>query len=436
MNIPSSLNVQLRQQFRQCAKQARTPSRAFLRHGEQQQRLFSIPRVLRSKPANPLRRPTLTKAEYEFSKRRIMLCSVGILTCAIGMYTVIKFDVFGVSKKGKEGQVETSNSGSSGITLDGSSGLVDPLNPTATVILNGIEQVPTGNSTIPTFPKIIHLPKSLDASTPEISSERRIGAELPNNDSNQTEEYQLLGVGIRSVSFLSIQVYVVGVYIASGDVVALQQRLVRQAAAPATRESSVTATSLISSEREALKQALLDPENGEEVWNEILKEGGIRTALRIVPTRNTDFLHLRDGWVRQVTARAQKANARVAELAQKEGQDTATAPQSDFADDSFGNSLNDFKTMFGGGVRKNVPKGQTLFLLRDKLGALEGLFQVGERKPLVWLGEVRDERISRLVWLGYLAGKTVASEEARKNVIDGVMKIVERPVGTVEQKVV
>jgi hypothetical protein len=37
--------------------------------------------------------------------------------------------------------------------------------------------------------------------------------------------------------------------------------------------------------------------------------------------------------------------------------------------------------------------------------------------------------------LNYLAGKTVSSEGARQSVVDGVMGIVERPVGTVVLKV-
>ncbi|KAL8948839.1 MAG: hypothetical protein Q9222_004998 [Ikaeria aurantiellina] len=60
----------------------------------------------------------------------------------------------------------------------------------------------------------------------------------------------------------------------------------------------------------------------------------------------------------------------------------------------------------------------------------------GVRKgEMKFLGGLEDERISRLVWLGYLAGGNVASEEARKSVVDGVMEIVERPIGTVETQV-
>jgi hypothetical protein len=52
------------------------------------------------------------------------------------------------------------------------------------------------------------------------------------------------------------------------------------------------------------------------------------------------------------------------------------------------------------------------------------------------VGVVPDERISRLIWLNYLAGSKVASEAARQNIITGVMEFVERPVGTVATQVV
>jgi hypothetical protein len=302
--------------------------------------------------------------------------------------------------------------------------------------MDGIEQAPTGSKAVPTFPKKIKLLTSFE------STSRQIGDEI-REDTGMEEEYHLLGLGIRTVSFIGIQVYVVGLYIAASDMAALQQLLVRQAATPLTSasnvadETAVSAISLVRDERETLKRLLLDPERGEQVWNQILKDSRIRTALRIVPTRNTDVLHLRDGWVRAITTRAKKANASAIEYASRRdtSPSSTSVPESEFADDSFGAALNDFKSLFGGGWRKNVAKGQKLLLLRDRLGRLDVLFQPASGKPLIWLGAVGDERISRLIWMAYLAGKNVASEGARGSVVDGVMETVERPVGTVEQRV-
>ncbi|EER45014.1 conserved hypothetical protein [Histoplasma capsulatum H143] len=453
MNISSSpLHIPFRHPSYQCIRrQTKRLTRIPPGNGQQsqlhqhQRRYLSAraPAPLPRFTVNPQRRagaqdPTNPVQRY---KRSIALCAVGIVASALGMYAIISTSGLDKNVPNSKTGAQSSSTSARGydrgkiIKLEGPTGLTE--NPTTTII-DGIEQVPTGNSTIPTFPKTIRLPRD-GAQT--LSAGGRAGDEFPPD--SQTEEYTLLGLGIRAVSFLSVQVYVVGLYIASSDITALQQHLVRQAVTPvsasAANESAVTATSLVPGERDALKQILLDPEQGQEAWNEILRDTHLRTALRIVPTRNTDFLHLRDGWVRAITAQAQSANARAkeVEVAAKRGSSIPAGAlvASEFEDDSFGIALNDFKSLFGGGVRKNVPKGQILYLLRNRVGGLETMFHAGHGKPVVWLGAMQDERVSRLLWMAYLAGKKVASEGMRSSVVDGAIGIVERPVGTVEQRV-
>ncbi|KAK2855561.1 hypothetical protein FQN49_005068 [Arthroderma sp. PD_2] len=441
-SLPSSLHIPLRRHLTQCAR--RNPLR-------QQPRWLSISRTLRTSPSTAT---TAASEEVRYStqaardqhgqyKRSMAISAAGLVACAIAMYgTVTYYFPSGLAveetsndAQDNKGTKPKKNDGT--IKLDGPAGL--GLDESSTVIIDGVEQVSTGNSTIPNFPKTIRLPKTVDAGG---GPDLKIGDELPVSDNvndKTAEEYQLLGLGLRTVSFLSIQVYVVGLYIATADIPALQARLIQHGANPVVSGASPTddgpaATSLVPHEREALQTALLEPEKGEQIMDHILRQGGIRTVFRIVPTRNTDFLHLRDGWVRAITARAQKANARVKQLA---AADKSDAPvEVEFADDSFGAAMAEFKTLLGGGVRKNVPKGQTLLLLRDTLGGLGIVYQPGETKPMTWLGRVGDERIGRLVWMNYLAGKAVASESARKNIVDGMMSIVGRPIGTVEMKVV
>lgn len=256
------------------------------------------------------------------------------------------------------------------------------------------DQVPTGTSTVPTFPRTLHLTDDDDA---------KAAAGVPT-------EYHLMGLGIRTVSFLSIQVYVLGLYVATDDIAALQQTLIRQI--------DPIATTLVADEKEKLRAKLLDPEVGEEVWTRVLKDAGVRTAVRIVPTRNTDFMHLRDGWVRGITARTQRA-----------GQKGSV----EFEDEGFALAMGDLKGLFSG--RKAFSKGKTLLLTRNGRGVLRAWLDEGVQ-GVTRLGEVRDERVSRQVWLGYLAGKNVASEGARRSVVEGVMEFVERPVGTVATQVI
>lgn len=253
--------------------------------------------------------------------------------------------------------------------------------------------VQTGTSTVPTFPRLLGFADST------------LGG---NVDSGTTEdglvEYQLVGLGIRTVSFLKIQVYVVGMYVATDDIAALQEALIRRI--------DPVATTLVADEKEKLKRVLLDPEQGEEVWSQVLKDSGVRTVVRIVPIRDTDFGHLRDGLVRAITTRARKVH-------------------DEFEDETFGASVNNFKALFRKG---SMPKKKELILARNEKGVLVIWYNDGKNGPQR-LGEVQDERISRAVWLNYLAGKLVASEPARVSIVDGIMEFVERPVGTVATQV-
>ncbi|KAE8352016.1 chalcone-flavanone isomerase-domain-containing protein [Aspergillus coremiiformis] len=390
----------------QCMRQSLRPSA----------RLLSTTRTLRSSK-NPLRNtasaPGREQAMAKY-RRSMARSAAGMVACAAAMYGIIATDVFGAGESGEQ---------SGAMKLDGPDGFGGDASVIRIQGRDGAEQVETGTSTIPFFPSVIRLPARLGG--------LEAGDEV---DEQGEDEYQLLGVGVRTVSFLKIQVYVVGLYVATGDISELQRRLVRTAVCPPDGEGVVgtvgalSATSLVSMERSRLRELLLDAERGDAVWDAVLRADGLRTAFRVVPTRNTDFLHLRDGWVRGVTGRAQRANAKVLEAG-------GTA-QGEFQDDSFGAAMNDFKGLFGGGQRKNVPKGQTLVLMRNARGELDALFHPDPAQPIRFLGRVSDERISRLVWLNYLAGKNVSSESARQSVVDGVMAIVERPVGTVVQKVV
>lgn len=273
-----------------------------------------------------------------------------------------------------------------------------------------LDGVPTGTSTVPLFPHTLWLPRTGAADDRKSSA---LPAGLGVLDPN--EEYHLLGLGIRTVSFLGIQVYVVGIYVAVSDLARLQESMVRAIAMPG-------ATTLVEREKEDLNRLLADAKGSEQIWGTILKRDGIKSVLRIVPTRSSGFGHLRDGWLKGITARGQKEK---------------------FDDQGFVNALGNFKSIFGGTGIKGLEIGKALLLARGGDGVLRvclekanagfGASENGDAMAL--MGVVEDERISRLLWLGYLAGGTVASEEARRSVVDGVLDLVGRPIGTVETRV-
>jgi hypothetical protein len=264
---------------------------------------------------------------------------------------------------------------------------------------DGNEIVPTGNSVVQAFPRTI------DIRLPhEQRPENPIAASISDNEGT---EFSLVGLGTRTVTFLGIQVYVVGFYVATQDVAKLQHYLVKKI--------NSVATTLIPSEKDTLRKSLLDPTEGEETWNAILRDAGVRSAFRIIPVKDTDFHHLRDAFVRAITGRTQRDSKA-------------------YADEQFGENLKNMRALFN---RGSFPKKRELLLVRDGEGQLSMIYSgsdQGSQREVV--GVVPDERISRLIWLNYLAGSKVASEAARQNIITGVMEFVERPVGTVATQVV
>ena len=288
---------------------------------------------------------------------------------------------------------------------------------------DAIELVETGTSYVPYFPRTISLPNTSTVGPEGLSSE---------------SQYQLLGLGIRKVSFLRVQVYVVGLYVKCADLAKLQNHLINTV--------NPTASALIPGEKDTLREALLDPERSTEIWEAILSREGmdaVDMAFRVVPCRGTDFKHLQDGWMRGIASRTDEVRRKQADLLRQQAIESKTialpAPvdAGEFADESFGLAMKEFKGVFTG--KGKAPKGSVITLTRGKNGALGALYQ-----PLVqqngkekmdkpsFLGEVVDPRVSRLVWLLYLGGQNVSSEAARKNIVDGCIAITERPVGTVE----
>ncbi|CAH0038790.1 unnamed protein product [Clonostachys rhizophaga] len=266
---------------------------------------------------------------------------------------------------------------------------------------DGQEIVPTGNGVVPAFPRLLNV-KLPSEQTPQ----GPIAASISDNDGT---EFTLVGLGTRTVTFIGIQVYVLGFYVATQDVAKLQSYLVKSV--------NSLATTLIPSEKETLRKSLLDPAEGEETWDKILRDAGCRTIFRITPVKDTDFHHLRDAMVRAITGRSQR-------------------DAEHYGDEQFGTALKDFKGLFN---RGSVPKTKEILLSRDGAGQFSLMFDTSGRKSQKTkkevLGVISDERISRLLWLNYLAGKKPASEEARTNIIDGIMEFVERPIGTVAAQV-
>ncbi|KAI5792411.1 chalcone-flavanone isomerase-domain-containing protein [Peziza echinospora] len=206
--------------------------------------------------------------------------------------------------------------------------------------------------------------------------------------------YVLLGHGIRTVSFLSIKVYDAGMYIHEEDLPLLKKYI---ATLPTTTETTTTTTTTTN----PLTPLLTSPTAASEKTLDALLNTGIRTLFLIHPARNTDWAHLRDGWIRGIKARK------------------FTADQ----DEELGDAVAAFREMFVRTRGKSVEKGGTILLVRE--GGAEGGLQVwfdGSTAGMEFVGRVGRPIVARALWGGYLAGPRVSSEELRGRVVEGLGK--------------
>jgi hypothetical protein len=390
-------------------------------------------------PRNPLDARAVSEAGEEkrqFHLRRMRFAGMGLLLSLAGLGTVVwnlDLDDMDQSKdefaKRDSGKLQMDASNEANADFHGKKVQIIGAGEGKRIVAHGqgeeIELVETGTSSVPHFPRTIYLPAStgqdLNASTPVPGLITAAQANSPVNSGNITnqEEYTLLGLGIRTVSFLSIQVYVVGMYVRTQDISGLQAKLIHLV--------NPIASTLVPSEKDSLKQKLLDPVASKEIWNDLLNTPGIKSAWRISPTRNTDFAHLRDGWKTGIDKRTAEAR--------QEARKINPAAETQYDAEDFGLSMRNFMTVFSGG---KAPKGSVMILTRNQQGTLDVYFQAEpekQGKDVQHLGTVDDERISRLIWLNYLGGQKVSSEAARQGVVDGCISFASRPVGSVETMV-
>lgn len=212
-------------------------------------------------------------------------------------------------------------------------------------------------------------------------------APFPPTISINKELFQAIGTGVRTVTFLNFHVYAAGLYIAVDDIHLARDVLdgLRPKLNPANDQN------------EWLK-ILNDPVTGEQIFSELLSRN-VRFAVRIVPTRNTDFSHLRDGFVRSVTNHKEFKTIQSAEV---------------------GMSIGEIKRAFG--RKRKLRKGEVVIWSRDLSGGMSAwLGDSDEDKEL--LGSPDNCDVSRLFFLQYLSGTKPNSPTLKTASIGGLVRI-------------
>ncbi|GMM36341.1 Aim46 protein [Saccharomycopsis crataegensis] len=226
---------------------------------------------------------------------------------------------------------------------------------------------------------------------------------LVSPEDGQTK-FSLIGYGNRKVTFLQFSVYGLGIYIANEDVAKIPEVLNSKYLS----EVFIDKHDPSLSHADNLALALKDPETSEVLINNLL-DANIRFLIRIVPLRDTDFNHLRDGFVKScVRNRLVKSSA----------------------PDNLNSGIDEIRVIFKK-YRSKCPKNHVFLVETDKEGKTSFIYENLGKHPeqkkveeVVYLGTVQETVISKALLLNYFAGAKPISNDARKKCIDEILRVV------------
>lgn len=203
---------------------------------------------------------------------------------------------------------------------------------------------------------------------------------------NLSDDYKLLGSGVRSVTFLGFKVYGIGIYISEG-----QNEKIKNL----WNEKYL---SMFETENHNLSELLNNSEFSVDLINRLI-DNEIKFVIRISPVRNTDFGHLKDGLIKSILTNKIAKEYR----------------------DLVGEGLEELKSVFQG-YKGSVAKNHLLWLEFEnfkKIKTLNISYENTSTHEIKKMGCVNNPLIGRILMLQYLSGKKPLSEPLRKSCVDG-----------------
>lgn len=189
-------------------------------------------------------------------------------------------------------------------------------------------------------------------------------------------DWQLIGTGVRSVTFVNFKVYGVGLYVASED-------------ANKTRDLLGNAS----------LDDLLDPVANVPIIDKLL-DGGVKFLVRFSPVRNTDFNHLKDGFIKLILAN----------------------PKAKAHRETIGNGLEELRDVFAAN-RGAVPKNHVLYLIQHADGGLQFVYENTNKHTSKVMGKVKEPLVAKVLLSSYMAGPKPLSKPLQQSVAAGLAQI-------------
>ncbi|QLL32463.1 hypothetical protein HG536_0C06320 [Torulaspora globosa] len=199
-------------------------------------------------------------------------------------------------------------------------------------------------------------------------------------------EFSMLGYGFRSVTFISFKVYALGIYIADQD-----RHLVADVLDSKFLTTAFIDTDASRSHKENVKQALDDPEKSTLLIGNLL-DSGVRMAAKLTPIRNTDFNHLRDGFIRTILNHPEAKN----------NQEVLSA------------GLDELKQAFS--EKGRIAKDDDLVVELQANGGLQFFYFNRKKDQVTTMGRVQEPLVGKLLFSQYMSGPKPLSPSAKESV--------------------
>ncbi|KAI5965153.1 AIM18 [Candida pseudojiufengensis] len=199
-----------------------------------------------------------------------------------------------------------------------------------------------------------------------------------------TQDYTLLGHGVRSVTFISFKVYGIAIYIANSDLSKTQKIL---------KEYELN-------NPDPEHKSLNNPKESDQIIESLLNHN-IRFLIRLSPVRNTDFNHLKDGLIKSILA----------------------FPNSKNLKSELNPGLEELRNVFSK-TRGSVPKDDLLVMEILKNGELAITYLNQKKDKVKELGVVENPLIGKILMQQYLSSKKPLSESLKNSCIDGLNELI------------
>ncbi|KAI5963414.1 AIM18 [Candida theae] len=202
------------------------------------------------------------------------------------------------------------------------------------------------------------------------------------------EPFELVGHGVRTVTFLGFKVYGIGIYINQHDIPQALEIL---------KEFSINNPALPDDEGVIhVAKAIIDnPSESDQVAYDLL-DNGVRFLARVCPVRNTDFNHMKDGLIKSILSGHKNVDTK----------------------QQLNQGLEELKSVFSG-FRGSVPQNDLLVLEVLRTGELALSYVNQKSGEVKKMGVVGNPLIGKTLMWKYLSSTKPLSESLRKSCTTG-----------------